>query len=539
MQYYEDYVDSSTINNLKYGKLEINEEKYYINNIEILNNRAILNDDVIVFDNKVINIKKRSEKYIVGILYLDSKIKYGSIKDKLLFLFKPTNKKYPNFYVPYKKMNNMIKIYCIIQFKEWGVNNKLPIGTLIDTIGEIGNKDAECEHLRNFYEIKNNTWKIDKNKLNSDIQKLENLQNKESDYKVFSIDPEGSLDIDDAFHFKIIDNMVEIGIHIASPYEFFKDNLLDILDRVTTVYLPSKKYNMLPNYYADDFISLIEGKNRYALSLILLVDENNNVTYKIKETIVKSIKNYTYENFNKKYYNDFIVFSNNFFKEDVTDSHKLVELWMIYANKTIANYLILNNCDNIILRQHLDNEAKYTIYDVNQPKQIHSKLGDSYYTHYTSPIRRAIDFYTHILLINNKINIDGNQLIERLEKINKFTKNCRKFDNKIKRLNFLYEIKELEKNIETFGIIIKISENKLTVSIPDYNLEEKIIIIPKKFKDVVDINILKDDYGNILKISYEKEGKIITHELNQKINIRLWVFTSFENFFDKLVVDFV
>lgn len=538
MQYYEDYIITSD-NNIQYGKLEINEEKYYVNNIEILNNRGILNDNVIILNNKIINIQKRSDKYIVGILYLDSKIKYGSLKDKLLFLFKPTNKKYPHFYIPYKKMNNMINIYCIIQFKEWTIFNKLPIGILIDIIGEIGNKDAECEHLRNFYEIKNNIWKIDKNKLNNDIQKLVDLQNKEADYKVFSIDPEGSLDIDDAFHFKIIDNMVEIGIHIASPYEFFKDNLLDILDRVTTVYLPSKKYNMLPNYYADNFISLIEGKNRYSLSLILLVDKNNNVTYKIKETIVNNIKNYTYENFNKIYYNDFIVFSTNFFKEDVTDPHKLVELWMIYANKTIANYLILNNCDNIILRQHLDNEAKYTIYDVNQPKQIHSKLGDSYYTHYTSPIRRAIDFYTHILLINNKINIDGNKLIERLEKINKFTKNCRKFDNKIKRLNFLYEIKELEKNIETFGIIIKISENKLTVSIPEYNLEEKIIIIPKKFKDVVDINILKDDYDNILKISYEKEGKIITHELNQKINIRLWVFTSFENFFDKLILDFV
>jgi hypothetical protein len=56
-------------------------------NINIDNNRALLNDIVYVIDNKVVNIKKRSQENIVGILYLDSKIKYGSIKDKSLYLF--------------------------------------------------------------------------------------------------------------------------------------------------------------------------------------------------------------------------------------------------------------------------------------------------------------------------------------------------------------------------------------------------------------------------------------------------------------------
>ena len=543
MQYYKEFILNNEINETSYGKVFKKDDKYYvnINNSvnEIINNRANINDIVFININEVVGIKQRDYKNIVGILYLDSKIKYGSIKDKSLYLFKPTNKDYTNFYVPYKNIGNVQKVYCNIQFKDWSVKDKLPLGTLMDIIGNIDNKDAEIEHLRNFYEIKNNNWKVDKNKQNEDIKKLDDLQKKCVDYEVFSIDPEGSVDIDDAFHFKKIndnDNFYEVGIHIASPYVFFKDDLKYILDRVSTVYIPGKKYNMLPNCYADNYISLLEGQNRYAISLIIKINiDNNDITYDIKETIVKNTKNYTYENFNMKRHNDFIKCSSDFFKNDLSDSHKLVEYWMIYANKMIASYLIKTGVENIILRQHSENNifsqhlqseniisnylklrsensASYVIYDKNDDvDQTHSKLGNSYYTHFTSPIRRSVDFYTHMVILQNLTNSSNKfNIIDYLAKINRFTKNCRKFDNKIKRLNFLYGIKELNTNIETYGFVINITENKLTLYIPEHNLEEKVIIINNK-----------------------------TYELYQKVNIKLWVFTSFENFFDKLKVEII
>ena len=130
MQYYKNYIDlKENIENIinfdiekkdiiYYGKLDydIELENYYCNNQIIINNRALYNDIVFIKYNdenllEVINIKERNNKKITGILYLDSKIKYGSIKDKQLYLFKPTNKKYPKFYVPYKSVNNQKKIY--------------------------------------------------------------------------------------------------------------------------------------------------------------------------------------------------------------------------------------------------------------------------------------------------------------------------------------------------------------------------------------------------------------------------------------------
>lgn len=581
MQYHEEFLNESFIscnNDILKGIYKNIENNSYIENEEkkiiiIENNRAINNDIVYYKNNNIIGIHKRNIIDIVGILYLDSKIKYGNINDKSLYLFKPTNKIYPNFYIPYKIKNNNNKIFCIIRFKEWKISDKLPIGTLMDVIGNVGDKDSEIEHMRIYYEIKNNTWKIDNMKKNNDIKIIENIQEKTEDYIVFSIDPLGSKDIDDAFHFKYIDDIddvdkktYEIGIHIASPTIFFENNFMEIMDRVSTLYLPNKKYNMLPNIYSDEIISLLENKKRFALSLILKINNNNVISYEIKETIVKNIKNYDYDTFDKIFKKDekllnFMNCTKEFFNLEFIDSHKLVEYWMIYTNKFIASYLINNNYSNIILRSHhLNNSdsnidvdenlkkylllkeeksALYVLYDKNDSNQYHSKLDNEYYTHFTSPIRRSIDYYIHMLLLNKLEHINHDTLLKTIDKINIFTKNCRKFDRIIRRLNFLYDIKETNKNIETYGYIINITKNKLTLYIPEYNLEEKVVIIPYKYESAYKFLIEKNTKENITKIIYTNENFTKIYRLYEKINIKLWVFTSFENIFDKLKIEII
>ena len=572
MQYHKEFIDNQSIlidkkiltgiyKNIENNSyIEIEKNKYM--NVE--NNRAVNNDIVYYINNNIVGIHTRNICDIVGILYLDSKIKYGNINDKSLYLFKPTNKSYPNFYIPYKIKNNKNKIFCTINFKEWKITDKLPIGILINIIGNIGIKESEIEHMRIYYNVNNNVWKIDNSKKNNDLKIIDDLQEKIEDYEVFSIDPIGSKDIDDAFHFKNIQkNEYEVGIHIASPTIFFENNYLDILERVSTVYLPNKKYNLLPNIYADEIISLLENKKRFALSLILKINNNIVISYEIKETVVKNIKNYDYDTFDKylkkdNKLSDFINLTKIFFNVDIIDSHKLVEFWMIYTNKFIAKYLINNDFSNIILRSHQlniknkefnideclnnyltlkeESSAVYVIYDKNDLNQYHSKLDNEYYTHFTSPIRRSIDFYIHMLLLNKIKYTDNNDIVKKFDKINIFTKNCRKFDRIIRRLNFLYDIKESNRNIETYGYIINITKNKLTLYIPEYNLEEKVIIIPYKFENAYKINI-KNDNNNITKIVCINENITKIYTLYEKINIKLWVFTSFENIFDKLRIE--
>jgi exoribonuclease R len=549
MQYYKNYSDKNL--NI-FGELKYFEEKFYVNDIEVNNNRGIKNDIVYIENNNVIGIKERINQNIIGIIYLNSKIKYGLCKDKELFLFKPTDKSFPNFYVAYKnKENDNINKYIIINFKEWNITNKLPIGTVMEIIGKIGDKLVEFEFLRNYYNIRNNTWKIDYLRKVIDIKKLENINLKIPDYEVFSIDPKGSNDIDDAFHFKEIDkNLYEIGIHIASPTIFFENDIEEILNRVSTIYLPDKKYNLIPNIYAEDYCSLLENKNRYALSLILKIKDNKLLESNILKTVVKSIKNYNYDEFDKiifnTYLNKFKEISKNFFKEEIENSHKLVENWMIYSNKLVAKYLIEKNYKNIIIRKHdkndfniddnldnldnldssllnylkikRENSALYELYESDNLNQTHSKMNNEFYTHFTSPIRRAVDQFIHLLIINQKDIFEKEKLNIYIDKINTFTKNSRKFSRMVKRLDFLFNIKE--KEIITFGYITKIIDYYLIVYIPEYNLEEKIVIIPKKFNNLNE---------------YNEEMK--KYNLYQKLNIKLWVFTSFDNIFDKLKIE--
>ena len=191
-----------------------------------------------------------------------------------------------------------------------------------------------------------------------------------------------------------------------------------------------------------------------------------------------------------------------------------------------------------------ENSAVYEIYDSSKnnisKEQTHSKLGNEFYTHFTSPIRRGVDFAIHLLIIANlegkhlEYNFDENII----NKINSFTKNSRKFGRQLRRLEFIYDLKNKDNIVrETFGYITKITKNKISLYLPEYNLEEKIIIIPYKIENIVVIKFLDDTRINFI-INEEKEKeKEKEYKLYDKLKLKLYVFTSFENIFDKLKIE--
>ena len=94
----------------------------------------------------------------------------------------------------------------------------------------------------------------------------------------FSLDDIGTTEIDDAFSVtRASEDELRIGIHIAAPaLGFAPGSALDAIarERLSTVYLPDRKFTMLPPD-AVKALSLDEGHERPALSLYLNVSSKD------------------------------------------------------------------------------------------------------------------------------------------------------------------------------------------------------------------------------------------------------------------------
>ena len=575
------------------GKLEKKDDIFYVNDIEVENNRGIILDIVHVNKktNEVINIQERNKKSIPGILQLQSKMKYGVKNNKSIYLFKPCNKQYPYFYVC-SSSKAQKQVYALIEFKSWETNEKQPFGTIIEILGPIGQKENDLKALLYYYDLFHKQQKANPLELQTHQQMIENISLKDIEYSIFCIDPIGSMDLDDGFHYQSHEDYEEIGIHIAYPYKFLSSSSLvtELFQRVCTLYV-CPNIDLISSKYATNLCSFLKNQNRYALSLILKIKDNQLIDYRIKETIVHVQHNYHYDqfdelisNYQQNYKKDkhehaylsFLRTTKAFFKLEKIDSHSLVENWMIFMNKTMASLLIKNPIlNNVIVRVHrskydyekqiehkqenkeehkqenkeedkqenkeekeqflhymhyLDEQsASYEIYDVSK-EQGHSKMDNCLYTHFTSPMRRCVDFFNQALFINHKNLYDQTELQKHINFINMYEKRLKKFYRKQRRLEFIYSHQGNNQTLHTSGYISKIGDNYIRVYIPQFHLDEKVVLFHHKVKNIISIE------KNETSISYIYEQNKYYYQLYQKINIELFILSQEENLMEKIKI---
>ncbi|KUF72087.1 Exosome complex exonuclease RRP44 [Phytophthora nicotianae] len=122
-------------------------------------------------------------------------------------------------------------------------------------------------------------------------------------HRIFSVDPHGCQDIDDAMSIRRLSNgNVELGVHIADVSYFVEHgSALDLEGRRrgTTVYLVGQRLDMLPSVLSADLCSLHENRDRFAVSVMW---ELNGETYDVVEgstwfgrTIIRNCSSMTYE----------------------------------------------------------------------------------------------------------------------------------------------------------------------------------------------------------------------------------------------------
>ena len=446
----------------------------------------------------IIHSSVRSANNIPAVLILDGNKTYGRHpnNNKLLYKCVPDEVGLPPFLVPYE-MKHMgfskvfVNQYVTIQFVNW--DNKHPLGVLTNAIGPV-------DVPENFYE-----YQLFCKGLNMSLTKFNKAVNKSladlavkketfipdllaikgdlvledrSDWEVFTIDPDGSLDFDDAFSIKQMDNgFTLVSIYIANvPLCLDRLNLWSYLTkRTSTAYLPDKKRPMLPVLLSDCLCSLQEGAQRFAFTLDLEVDSMGEiVNKKFCNTIIKVFKNFAYEEralirhpLYKSLFSIVVKMVTKYpYIGNIGDSHDVVCYLMVLMNHLAAKDLLVNghgifrstttnNSEVSTVTQVLPSDVLQFIniyrttsgnYVTSDKVTSHSILGLDAYVHITSPIRRIVDILNMIKfqeIIGFKLSDSAIQFYDTwfkdVDYINTSMKETRRVQNDCNLLNIFYK----------------------------------------------------------------------------------------------------
>jgi hypothetical protein len=410
----------------------------------------------------VIHSSIRNYESIAGVLVLKGNKTYGrqnKLKNgktytknsseltggKLLYKCIPDDIRLPSFLVPYE-MKNMgfskvfQNLYVTFRFSEW--TDKHPYAVLVQTIGPV-------DTLDNFYE-----YQLYCKSLNASIQKftkdtskalkaqphdafIENIstrypsiEDRTTEYNVFTIDPQNSVDFDDGFSMKVLDNGQQMLSIYISNVTLWMD-ILGLWDsfsrRISTIYLPDRKRPMLPTILSDCLCSLQEKTVRLAFVMDVFIKDSEIINIKYSNCKIRVTKNYCYEEpalLSSAYYQDLLVLTNNLSRNykyinNVRNSHELVSYLMILMNYNCAKELVTKNSgifrSTAIKREYsvpselpesvakfikIWNSSAGQYLDVASLKEgetlTHDLLEMEAYIHITSPIRRLVDLLNMI-----------------------------------------------------------------------------------------------------------------------------------------------
>lgn len=338
---------------------------------------------------------------------------------------------------------------------------------------------------------------------------------------VFSIDPQGCLDIDDALSIVNMGNdTYEIGIHIADVDYYVKaGKYIDsqAKTRISSIYIDTQVGNiehMLPKQLSQNQCSLLENTKRPCLSLILTVNTQGHIiNYKFISCLIINKHNWTYDyannliNGNKNHViktlyslscgiHNYLKLSTSL-NYGIDKAHDLVETLMITANIYCAKYLLQGGLP-VIIRSHssspcnsVSSEIEQIMLKYQQHKAyykvatnettddvVHMGIGGHIYAHFTSPIRRYVDLVNHRLIksiinANSSLcNIDIDMIRNITNTANDINQHIKSLDKQIKYLKLMTNLQQDNGNEYTFieGYIVDLSDHKIKVYIPQYQL---------------------------------------------------------------------
>ncbi|HBF42782.1 MAG TPA: hypothetical protein DDW42_03980 [Desulfobacteraceae bacterium] len=132
-----------------------------------------------------------------------------------------------------------------------------------------------------------------------DFQGREDLR----DLPTLTIDGPLTRDFDDAVSLEIVDDILHLGIHIADVAAIINPHTIldqEAKDRASSIYFPRKQIPMIPTNLSQDTLSLKQGCDRPAISLLTHFDKGGNLLdYRLALSVIRVHHQLTYEQANK------------------------------------------------------------------------------------------------------------------------------------------------------------------------------------------------------------------------------------------------
>lgn len=423
---------------------------------------------------------------IIGVLNIKGHI-YGSKNGKYQYLFKPFDKKIDGLlvYTNINRIESSDDILCIVQrdADQSNKSSKYECGELINKIGCSDNFADLITSWIYFYKLEQCIKSGFKLKINN-AKEQSNVESFQHD-KICSVDPPNCTDIDDCFHYnKIDDDIYRLYIHIADVAHYIVNNNIPekylnlLVDKPFSMYLPHNVTHHMLSPKIVDCLSLRVGELRNVITLELLIDKFGVIlNYQFSKNQIINKNQYTYNDVdsmignNNLYWSDIKhilkLLNTNYISKianDHFDSHKMIETMMIIYNQFAMQYLISinqipivrihevpKNTHDVLLDDGLNSEfvnylkyleyssAYYDLYNSSK-KQSHYGLKCEIYGHFTSPIRRCVDVFNQLVLLQ-QLDIELSSCCDKyihiinsnsIIRINEIEKQFRKLYRKIK-----------------------------------------------------------------------------------------------------------
>jgi len=382
----------------------------------------------------------------------------------------------------------------VIKVTNWGSREfyKIPAGNIVEVLGKAGNPDVEVISVIKQYDLPLEFPQYVLDELNEISDEItDSIINKRTDHRnllTFTIDPASAKDFDDAISLEVGEKGFTLYVHIADVAQYVQPRsklFEEAAKRGNSYYFPKKVIPMLPEKISNKICSLRPFEDKLTLTVQTKYDLNYKViSQKVYESVICSNARFNYEEIDdyfdgkkelepeisetlKKMYKlskfltqnrvkcgylklnipeTIFIFDDEGHVIDLdrskeTDSHKMIENFMLVANEYIAKELSYgktifrihekpdeerliklkeevasynikmenNQNKNVMLQNLLDllpdanyhrvfdrkilrsmKKAKYSIENLG-----HFGLAMQHYTHFTSPIRRISDLIIH------------------------------------------------------------------------------------------------------------------------------------------------